>query len=65
MNGNRSGNDTLAGDELMRRILASQRTIIERNAKIIERQERQQNEKDNGGKAEVPMAVKVSAEKCC
>ena len=65
MNGNRPGNDTLAGDELMRRILASQRTIIEQNAKIVERQGRQQNEKDNGDKTEVPLTVKVSAEKCC
>lgn len=56
----RPANDNLAGDELLRRLLASQRTIIEQNNKILEAQERQKElEKDT--RTQVPLIVKVCA----
>ena len=54
----RPANASLAGDELMRRLLASQRTIIEQNSKILEAQERQKEEKDTT-RTQVPLLVKV------
>ena len=42
MDSTRPLNGASAGDELLKRILASQKTIIEQNVKILERQEKQQ-----------------------
>ena len=55
-------NDNLAGNELMKRLLASQRTIIEQNNKILEAQERQKElvEKDMT-RTQVPLFLKVCA----
>ena len=57
----RPGNNNLAGDELMRRLLASQRTIIEQNNKILEAQERQKDLEKDSTKTQVPLFVKVCA----
>jgi hypothetical protein len=59
----RPAQDSLDGDDLLRRILQTQRTIVEQNAKILEgqKQQREANENNAGEKMQVPLAVKVSA----
>ena len=59
----RPANDTVAGEDMMRRVIQNQRTIIEQNAKIIQSQERQEALDKNREKitsVQVPNFVKVS-----
>ena len=59
----RPANDTVAGEEMMWRILQNQRTIIEQNDKIIKQQEQQETQDKDQGRApnqQVPSFVKVS-----
>jgi len=58
-------NSTFTNEELMRKMLANQRTIIEQNAKILHQQEQEKNNEDLGRKSsnatsQVPSIVRVS-----
>ena len=59
----RPANDAVAGEDMMRRIIQNQRTIIEQNSKIIQSQERLEAFNKEQGKTtnvQVPNFVKVS-----
>ena len=59
----RPANDAVAGEDMMRRIIQNQRTIIEQNSKIIQSQERQEAlDKDRAKitNVQVPQFAKVS-----
>lgn len=61
----RPANDAVAGDDMMRRIIQNQRTIIEQNSKIIQSQERLEALDKEQGKTtnvQVPNFVKVSTD---
>lgn len=61
----RPANDAVAGDDMMRRIIQNQRTIIEQNSKIIQSQERLEALDKEQGKTtnvQVPNFEKVSTD---
>ena len=58
-------NSTYTNEELMRKMLANQRTIIEQNAKILHQQEQEKNNEDlcrksSNATSQVPSIVRVS-----
>ena len=64
LNSNHDKNGQLNNEELMRKMLANQRTIIEQNARIFRQQEQDKNNMDLTRKSlnvmQVPSVVRVS-----